>query len=224
MKLTVGPLPPAVYWRRRAVVLGVLLLVVILLMYSCSGSDSPSAAQNSAAQDVAAATDQPTAVGQKSPTLLNPAAGDVPSPGGTSQPPADAPVSTGPCADEEMQLTVVPEVATVRRGTPIKITFKIRNMSSRACSRDVGADAQEIYVVDGAGGKVWSSDFCGAERGEDVRTFGPGIETEFFVTWTGNQARSRATCSTTLVRVGSYRVVGRLAGKLSDPVALQVSA
>src|SRR6266542_3459450 len=37
MRTTVGPLPPAVYWRRRAVVLGALLLVVILLFVSCSG-------------------------------------------------------------------------------------------------------------------------------------------------------------------------------------------
>ena len=39
MRLTVGPLPPAVYWRRRAVVLGALLLVVIVLFVSCCGDD-----------------------------------------------------------------------------------------------------------------------------------------------------------------------------------------
>ncbi|MGC1213053.1 MAG: hypothetical protein WA890_17525, partial [Micromonospora sp.] len=38
MRLTVGPLPPAVYWRRRAVVLGAGLLFLIVLLYSCSGS------------------------------------------------------------------------------------------------------------------------------------------------------------------------------------------
>ncbi|PWU56344.1 hypothetical protein DLE60_26410, partial [Micromonospora globispora] len=36
MRLTVGPLPPAVYWRRRAVVLGAGLLFLIVLLYSCS--------------------------------------------------------------------------------------------------------------------------------------------------------------------------------------------
>ena len=39
MRLTVGPLPPAVYWRRRAVVLGAGLLFLIVLLYSCTGSD-----------------------------------------------------------------------------------------------------------------------------------------------------------------------------------------
>ncbi|MEU7716032.1 hypothetical protein ACGF5H_23355 [Micromonospora chalcea] len=39
MRLTVGPLPPAVYWRRRAVVLGAGLLFLIVLLYSCTGTD-----------------------------------------------------------------------------------------------------------------------------------------------------------------------------------------
>src|SRR5690242_7217123 len=39
MRSTVGPLPPAVYWRRRAVVLGAVLLGIIVLFVSCSGND-----------------------------------------------------------------------------------------------------------------------------------------------------------------------------------------
>ena len=38
MRLTVGPLPPAVYWRRRAVVLGAGLLFLIVLLYSCDAA------------------------------------------------------------------------------------------------------------------------------------------------------------------------------------------
>ena len=38
MNLTVGPLPPAVYWRRRAVVVGVLLVLVLLVTYACGSS------------------------------------------------------------------------------------------------------------------------------------------------------------------------------------------
>ena len=40
MRTTVGPLPPAVYWRRRAVVLGAVLLGIIVLFVSCSGDDT----------------------------------------------------------------------------------------------------------------------------------------------------------------------------------------
>ncbi|MFV2020595.1 hypothetical protein [Micromonospora sp. LOL_023] len=38
MRTTVGPLPPAIYWRRRAVVLGALLLLLFVVVYSCVGS------------------------------------------------------------------------------------------------------------------------------------------------------------------------------------------
>ena len=38
MRTTVGPLPPAVYWRRRAVVLGALLLAAVLLFVACGGN------------------------------------------------------------------------------------------------------------------------------------------------------------------------------------------
>ena len=41
MRLTVGPLSPSVYWRRRAVVLGVVLVVFAVIAYSCSGDDDP---------------------------------------------------------------------------------------------------------------------------------------------------------------------------------------
>src|SRR4051812_40387555 len=39
MRATVGPLPSAVYWRRRAVVLGAVLLSIIVLFVSCTGGD-----------------------------------------------------------------------------------------------------------------------------------------------------------------------------------------
>ena len=38
MRLTVGPLPPAVYWRRRAVVLGGVIAVIFTLTYACSSA------------------------------------------------------------------------------------------------------------------------------------------------------------------------------------------
>ena len=42
MRLTVGPLPSAVYWRRRAIVLGVAVVLVFLIVQSCSGGEGKS--------------------------------------------------------------------------------------------------------------------------------------------------------------------------------------
>src|SRR5262245_46608252 len=37
MNLTVGPLPPAVYWRRRAIVAAGLLAIILPIAFSCGG-------------------------------------------------------------------------------------------------------------------------------------------------------------------------------------------
>ena len=48
MRLTVGPLPPAVYWRRRALVLGVALLVVFLIVQACMAATARSDKEDTA--------------------------------------------------------------------------------------------------------------------------------------------------------------------------------
>ena len=49
MKLTVGPLPTVVYWRRRAVLLGGMLVAASMLWVSCATvSRSAPAAKQSA--------------------------------------------------------------------------------------------------------------------------------------------------------------------------------
>src|SRR4051794_14185349 len=37
MRLTVGTLPPAVYWRRRVLLLAALLIVILTGVYACTG-------------------------------------------------------------------------------------------------------------------------------------------------------------------------------------------
>ena len=230
MKLTVGPLSPAVYWRRRAVVLGGLLLAVIMLTYSCSGSGASSSPRGASATS----SGTPAAVSDESSSApLTPTSGQPPAPTDTATPTAGtaaatgtpgaqaAPGPTGPCADTEILLTPVPAPASAKLQQPVRITFKIKNISNRACTRDVGADPQELYIQQGST-KVWSSDACEPAHGTDVRTFDPGVETTFAVVWDGR--RTDAGCTNRpWAAAGSYQVLGRLATKLSEPVALTVS-
>jgi len=231
MKLTVGPLSPAVYWRRRAVLLGGLLLAVIILTYSCSGSGASSSPKGASAT----ATGTPAAVADDSSSapLLTPTSGQPPAPSDTGTPTAGttptgaattagAPGPAGPCADTEISLTPVPEPATAKLHQPVRITFKIKNTSARPCTRDVGADPQELYIQQGST-KVWSSDACEPAHGADVRTFDPGVETTFAVMWDSKTTNSGCT-NRPWAPAGSYQIVGRLATKLSDPVTLTVSA
>jgi hypothetical protein len=228
MKLTVGPLPSAVYWRRRAVIAGTLVILLITLIYSCSGG---SAQRKTAGKGAAAPSSRPAASPSPKPSAsesvpaftpsdsISPAP-DNPAPAASDSAPA-SPAATGPCTDEEMAVSAVPEATSVARGNFVKLTLKIKNTSARTCTRDVGADAQELYLVDGAKAKVWSSDACDAIHGNDVRTFRPGIEAEFFVFWDG-KATDRGCANRPFPTAGKYQLVGRLASKVGDAAVLEI--
>ncbi|GAA1803046.1 hypothetical protein HC028_05025 [Planosporangium flavigriseum] len=141
-----------------------------------------------------------------------------PSTSPTAEPPAPA---TGPCTDAEMAVTAAPAQASVAQNAHVRFYLRIKNISARSCTRDVGADAQELYLQDTSKAKIWSSDTCEPRHGTDVRTFGPGIEAEFFLDWNG-KASSATGCTNNAPPKGKYELLARLATKLSDPVALEL--
>ncbi|MEU6203962.1 hypothetical protein ABZ814_10260 [Micromonospora musae] len=240
MRLTVGPLAPAVYWRRRAVVLGAGLLFLIVLLYSCTGSGNTGDKKPGAGAS-------PTSSGSPSPTqtLLTPKTGAPPpevsgSPdGGDGDGSAGAPTSQGgdtptapvngggndgSCADAEIKVTAVALPASVGVGASADLQLRIKNVSDRTCSRDVGASLQEIFIKSGAE-KIWSSDTCGQAKGSDVKSFTPNIEHMFQVTWNG---RDTTRCADGLaagpqVQPGTYQVFARVDTKLSEPLKLTVN-
>ena len=129
------------------------------------------------------------------------------------------------CTDAEISVTPVPAATTVKRGTPLEIRLKIKNIGTRTCSRDVGALAQELYIVQGAQ-KVWSSDTCSSANQSDVQMISPGTEREYLVTWNG---RTTTKCQGGLAagaapNAGIYEVRARLGTKISDPVRLAIVA
>jgi hypothetical protein len=245
MRLTVGPMPPAVYWRRRLAVLGTLLLVIVLLVYACSDGDGDGKKGGSGGSGGAQNGSQPARPGDTptKPPAPNPSGsasvaplpqlGSLPPDGGGDPvdqgaagpgapgSPNAADGASGACADDEMTITAVPQASSAARGAHVNFTFKIKNVSTRTCTRDVGADAQELFLLDGAKAKMWSSDACDAQHTSDVRTFRPGIEAQFFVTWDG-KATSSGCGSRSAPAAGRYQLVGRLSGKLSEPAPLDV--
>ncbi len=236
MRLTVGPLPAAVYWRRRAVVLVALAMVILIVTYSCSGS-SPSGA------DTAGQGGNPGAGASPTGALLHPTIGKSPGGGtGTTPSPTASPTptpftlqqppSTGPCTDTEISLTATASRPDVRMGESVPFTIAIKNMSSRACARDIGADMQELVLLDAPGtSTVWSSDDCNPNSGHDVRQFAPGQQYTFTLTWAGKRSRSGTgkppwTCGSagTPLDPGEYQLVARLDKEKSSPYRLNVTA
>ncbi|MFI7596801.1 adhesin [Actinoplanes sp. NPDC049681] len=251
MRTTVGPLPAAVYWRRRAVVLGALLLGVIVLFVSCSGGDDDSTRGKGASSQAPISApasrtpdDEPSFVdppaGAGNPSLPDPE--DIRSAGTDGQPVTqpddgvddgtDAGTDTnvtvpvdGSCTDAEISVTPIPASTTARRGVPVEIRLKIKNVSARTCSRDVGADLQELYIESGAQ-KIWSSDTCSNAKGSDVRQIPPNGEREYNVTWNGRQSNkcSAGLAAGTAPPAGQYQVRARLGAKVSVPVTLTLTA
>lgn len=218
MKLTVGPLPAGVYWRRRAIIGGALLIVVLFLWAQCSGPDpkrTPASAQSPSAG--ATATADPT------PTLQTPTTGDpVTSAPTTSASSAPAVASTLPvCADADLSLVAAPEQPVQFRGAYLKLTLKIKNTSARECTRDLGADFQELYLQVGAI-KMWSSDHCDAPHGSKPTTMKPGLEVSFTANWDG-KATNNGCAGREAPPAGKYELVGRLDTKLSAPVQVQLT-
>jgi hypothetical protein len=258
MRSTVGPLPAAVYWRRRAVVLGALLLGVIVLFVSCSGGDDKDSKRGTGASTQAPLLPtSASATPEEEPSFKDPGPGagnpSLPEPGdltasGAGTPPsagagdtsgenpadgtqggtADTNVNAaagGTCTDAEMSVTPVPAATTLRRGAAVAVRLKIKNISARTCTRDVGADLQELYIGQGAS-RVWSSDTCSTVKGSEVRSFPPNGEREYNVTWNGKQANkcTAGLATGTAPAAGQYEMRFRLGAKVSAPVLLTITA
>ncbi|GAA0419527.1 hypothetical protein Aca07nite_88390 [Actinoplanes capillaceus] len=244
MRATVGPLPPAVYWRRRVVVLSAVLLGVIVLFVSCSGEDDPGKKKTSSQT-----TSYPTPAAGKDASALpspsfeetGPAVGPAlpdpnellsrqPDDGEKLPPPVNGATATaapgsGACADSEMSVIPVPADTSPQRGTPLKIKLKIKNIGTRTCTRDLGASAQELYLEQGAQ-KYWSSDLCTTSKGNQVETLNAGAEREYEVTWNG---RSSTQCADNVAagpipETGAYELRGRLDTLRSNAVILTIVA
>jgi hypothetical protein len=225
MRLTVGPHPAAVYWRRRGVVLAGLAIAVLIVFYACTAATNPDAGAGATGGHSPSPT--PTT------TLLHPTIARTSTP--TTPPPTaftlPGNAATGDCTDAEIALSATAATASTQRGQPVEFTIRIRNVSSRTCVRDIGADRQELRLLDPDGSTiVWSSDDCGANHGHDAHSFGPGAEVSYTLTWNGRRSRGSASTSRTCTSAarapdpGAYGLVARLDRTLSTPYTLTIRA
>ena len=145
----------------------------------------------------------------------------------SNNPPPNAGGSSddGTCTDAEISVTSVVRSTSVQRGTVVDLQLKIKNTSDRTCSRNVGADLQEIFIKSGAE-KVWSSDTCGKAQGSDVQSFTPGFERSYQVGWNGRDTTrcdGNGLAAGPFPQAGTYQVFARVGTKLSAPVKLTIT-
>lgn len=225
MRLIVGPLPAAIYWRRRAVVIGGVLVAVLMTAYACQATGSPANSSKVSATPTAPAGSNPSSDPSPTPSVgvIAPAAEVSASPTPTSEPGVDPKL----CTDSELRVTVRSGRVSLARGAELTITLLVKNTAKRSCTRDVGADAQELRLVQGTE-KVWSSDDCGGLRGHDVRQFPAGHERSYTVIWNGKSSRycvktGKRTPDGPEPKAGEYQLFGRVGTDLSEPLDIKLT-
>jgi hypothetical protein len=241
-----GPLPAAVYWRRRGVALASVVALVALL---------PSAAGAVRHPAPTAATVPPTSVADRSAGLDLDGAGvpaeALPAPGRTEAPPDTATASrpdptttterlrqddtapdlvaaatpmpvpaSGPVPCTNAMLSAAAEVdpAVHAVGSRPVLRLVITNTSRQPCVRDLDPARQEIVVWSADGrDRLWSSNDCVNASSVDLRTLVPGRPVAFSLTWAERTTTPGCARPRTPVPAGTYRLLVRLDDLISPP-------
>jgi hypothetical protein len=205
----VGPLPAAVYWRRRALVLTLLLGVLggagwvgVLLI----GPHAPGTGVTPVA-----ATSSRTALPTPALERVMPALAGVLIP--TTAAPTTAKRSTavpgGPCSDAMLRLEVRAPTSASAAAKPA-FALVVTNVASVPCVRAVDKGLQEMVMFDTAGRRIWGSNDCSPETGRDRRTLAPGEALTFPVLWSGLTSEPTCTAPRVAPKAGTYVLRGRL--------------
>ncbi|WP_347059255.1 MucR family transcriptional regulator [Blastococcus sp. HT6-30] len=216
----VGPLPAAVYWRRRLVVLAVLLTVLAGLVWLTvrflSGEEVTARTEVSATEpaELPALERVVPPVEQVQPPSTEP----VTAPPVTPEAPA-GPAPGGPCTDDMLGLEVrTPGQAAV--GSKPTFELVVVNTSSVPCVRPLDKQLQELVMVDAAGARVWGSNDCFPESSSDPRTLAPGESVVFPVVWGGLTSEPGCAAERVTPPPGAYVLRGRLDTKVSGDAPL----
>ena len=168
----VGPLPAAVYWRRRLVVLAVLLAVLGLLAWLVVGLTGDRGAAADAPTGAAGPSElpalervMPSVSGLRTPATTA-AAPVVPEPAPAGPAPGD------PCADDMLD-RVVRAPGEVAVGSKPTLELAVTNTSPVPCVRALDKQLQELVMVDGDGARVWCINECIPYKSIDQRTIAP---------------------------------------------------
>lgn len=221
MRLTVGPLPPAVYWRRRAIVLGAALMVLFVVAQACmSGSPADDRADGGPTPSPSPSEPPSPDSGQQAQEVdVSPPSPATGQSAGPDDPPAgadDLPAGKS-CGDDEIKLTALATETTFAVGVSVQFTMRIEHDADRSCQRDVGGDQRELYLVPDAGsGRVWSSRDCADPSGEEVLRLTPGWSREHHIMFLDNGG---PTC-TEVLDPGEYELFARLGSARSEPLRI----
>jgi hypothetical protein len=204
----VGPLPAAVYWRRRTLVL--TLLLSVLGGGGWLGYAVATGRFDQRTTTAAAPSSAPVAV----PSLER----VVPSLAGVRIPASSAEVAsstsatpTAPVAcTDDMIAVEVRTPGTAAEGTQATFALLVTNAAPVPCVRSLDEALQELVLFDALGDRLWGSNDCLPGTGSDPRTLAPGEVVSFPVEWSGLTSEPTCTAPRVPLPPGAYVVRGRL--------------
>jgi hypothetical protein len=219
----VGPLPAAVYWRRRALVLTLLLSLLGGGGWIGWALVTGRAGQATAATGPAVTPVAVPALERVVPSLAavqTPAASTTTAPPTAEAPPPPAP--GGPCTDDMIGLEVRTP-GSAPSGSKPTFELVVTNTSPVPCVRALDKGLQELVILDAAGTRVWGSNDCFPESSSDLRTLAPGEAVTFPLVWGGLSSEPTCTAARTPLAPGAYVVRARLDTKVSPDAALAIA-
>jgi hypothetical protein len=232
----VGPLPAAVYWRRRFLVLTLFVSVFggggWFAYAATTGTGWPTFTEAAASSPAPAPVGTP-ALDRVVPSL---ASVQVPTSATSTASTASAantrhnaaPTVAGPtpsravaCTDDLIGLEVR---SPGRVAVGAKPTFELRvvNTSRAPCVRALDKGLQERAILDGAGRRLWGSNDCFPETSRDTRTIAPGEVVSLPIIWSGLTSQPACAGARTPLAPGTYLVRGRLDTKKTPDARLVV--
>jgi hypothetical protein len=206
-----GPLSPEIYWRRRALAIGVIIvalaIVIWLVTMVARGGDSAGADKAAASTTTSAESSASEASSASSSASTTPSSGSATPSATTSA--ADQPAAQ-PCSDQSLALKVTVGQPTYRVGDQPAFGTVITNISSAACSRDLGAGPQFlVYTLDGQR-RLWASNDCNQDDLAEVKTLKAGEQLSYKGTWFGTTSQPQCAGDRLQVPAGAYMVVAEL--------------
>ena len=219
-----GPLPPEIYWRRRLLAIGALIvalaLVVWLAMLLLRGGGDDKDAKNAGA--AAATSSSAAATGS-----ADPSSSAKPSPSG---PPASGTVNStangtpAQCPDQSLAVKSIVGQPTYKDGEQPVFTVVITNISTGACTRDMGSGLQQVWVqsLDGQR-RLWSNTDCDQGGPADMRTLNGGQQAAFTLTWSATTSQPGCAGDRVQVPAGGYAVVTQFGSVRSAPETFNIA-
>lgn len=215
-----GPLPPEIYWRRRAVAIGAIVIALVLVVWLAfellhgSGKSSSKAAS----------TSTPAAASKTTTSASSAAAAASGTPVPANSVNAAASGAPAPCPDQSLAIKVTVGKPTYKTGEQPVFGIVITNISTTACSRDMGSGLQQVSVqsLDGQR-RLWASTDCDQGGQADVRNLNGGQQAAFTLTWSGTTSQPSCAGERVPVPPGAYTVSAQFGSVRSTPETFNIA-